>query len=261
MSIDATVMKKFQSLQELHVPFAAATNMPFVTCDEETYNDQIWIFQNLDSATEFIKKYAEDKVLLRDIIVKKEFFSDFFMDLHSMGINELLFSDDGTLHKIDFSKFVKIPDFSKMPANQRPLFNPELQLSSVYFFQEVKRPGVTPDKEKLEPLAEEMYANLAKAKFLLPVVKKETEDKKEALVFPILTDKNGNKFQPVFSDHQQYSKHLRKNKPTEKILTMLVGIQELQKYLLPQVQGYLLNPDGYCHALTSQLLKTILEQF
>ena len=74
---------------------------------------------------------------------------------------------NGTFHKIEFSKFVKIPDFSKVPDNQRPLFNPELQLSSIYFFQEVKRPGVTPDKEKLEPLAEEMYANLAKAKFLL----------------------------------------------------------------------------------------------
>lgn len=261
MSIDATVMKKFQSLQELHVPFAAATNMPFVTCDEETYNDQIWIFPNLNSTTEFIKKYAEDKVILRDIIVKKEFLSDFFMDLHSIGINELIFCDNDTLHKIDFSSFVKVPDFSKMPSNQRPLFNPELQLSSIYFFQEIKRPGITPDKEKLDPLAEEMYANLAKAKFLLPVVKKETEDKKEALVFPLLNDKNGHQFQPVFSDHQQYAKHLRKNKPTEKILTMLVGIQELQKYLLPQVQGYLLNPDGYCHVLTSQLLKIISEKF
>lgn len=261
MSIDATLMKKFQNLQELHVPFAAATNMPFVTCDEETFNDQIWIFSSLETATEFCKKYAEQKIVLRDIIVKKEFLGDFFMDLHSMGINELVFCDGADSHKIEFSKFVKIPDFSKLPKNQQPLLNPELQLSTIYFFQEVKRPGVAPDKEKLEPLAEEMYVNLAKAKFLLPVVRKETEDKKEALIFPILTDKNGNKFQPVFSDHQQYAKHLRKNKPKEEVRTLLAGIQELQKYLLPQVQGYLLNPDGYCHALTPQLLKTISEQF
>ena len=261
MSIDATVMKKFQSLSEIHVPFSAATNMPFVTCDEETYNDQVWIFTTLEDANKFVKKYAEEKIILRDIIVKKEVFGDFFMDLHSMGINELVFCDNNVSHKLEFSKFVKLPDYSKIPKNKQPLLNPELQLSTVYFFQEIKRPGVEPNKEKLEPLAEEMYANLAKSRFLLPVMKKETEDKKEVLLFPYLTDKNGNKFQPVFSDHPQYMKHIRKNKPEGNSRILLVGIEELQKYLLPHVQGYMLNPDGYCHVLSKQLLKTVIERF
>ena len=261
MSIDATIMKTFQGLPEIHVPFSAATNMPFVTCDQETYNDQIWMFTTNEAVNDFAKKYSEEKIILRDIIVKKEVFGDFFMDLHSMGINEIVFCEKNNIHKLEFSKFVKIPDFSIMPKNQQPLLNPELQLSTIYFFQEIKRPGVEPDKEKLEPLAEEMYANLAKSHFLLPAMRKETEDKKEALLFPYLTDKNGNKFQPVFSDHPQYMKHIRKNKPEGNSRVLLVGIEELQKYLLPHVQGYLLNPDGYCHVLSKQLLKTISERF
>lgn len=259
MPIDMNIIKRFQSLSEIHVPFSAATNMPFVTCDEETFNDQIWAFTNSEALLEFSKKYIEQKILLRNIIIKKELFGDFFMDLHSIGINEIVFCEDQTEHKLDFSKIVKIPDFSKLQKNQQPLFNPELQLSTLYFFQEIKRPGVEPDKEKLEPLAEEMYANLAKSRFLLPVMPKKNEDGKEVFSFPYLTDKNGKKFQPVFSDHPQYTKHIRKNKLENNPRLLLVSIEELQKYLLPHVDGYMLNPDGYCHVLTKQLLEIIIK--
>lgn len=261
MSIDPFVIKKIQNLEEIHVPYSIATNMPFVTCDEETFNDQIWMFTTLESVNEFAKKYAEQKIVFKDVIIKKEAFGAFYMDLHSMGINEIIFCDENAQYKLEFSKLVKIPDLSKMAENQRPLINQELQLSTIYFLQEIRRSGIEQDKEKLEPLAEEMYANLAKSRFLLPVMSKETEDQKETLLFPYLTDKKGNKFQPIFSDHTQYMKHIRKNKPEKNSRVLLVGIEELQKYLLSHVQGYMLNPDGYCHVLTMQQLKFISERF
>lgn len=261
MSIDATVMKCFHNLPQIHVLFSAATHMPFVTCDEETYNDQIWVFPNSDTLKKYALKYTELKMPVGDMIIKKEFFGDFFMDLHSIGVNEIIFCENGQEHKLMFSEFVKIPDFSKLPKNQQPLMNPELQLSTLYFFQEIKRPGVEPAKEKLEPLAEEMYANLAKARFLLPVVPQKNEEGKEAFLFPYLTDKNEKKFQPVFSDHPQYKKHLQKNKMETPPRLLLVGIEELKKYLLPHVDGYMLNPDGNCHVLTGQLLDMIIKQF
>ena len=38
MAIDyAFVLKKLRSLKEVHIPYAVATNMPFVTCDEESF--------------------------------------------------------------------------------------------------------------------------------------------------------------------------------------------------------------------------------
>ena len=261
MSIDATIMKRFHSLPQIHVLFSAVTNMPFVTCDEETFNDQIWVFPDSDTLKAYAQKYVELKMPVGDIIIKKEVFGDFFMDLHSIGINEIVFCENKAEHKLTFSEFVKIPDFSKLPKNQQPLMNPELQLSTLYFFQEIKRPGVEPDKEKLEPLAEEMYANLAKARFLLPVTPKKNEEDKEVLLFPFLTDKNGKKFQPVFSDHPQYKKHLLKNKLENPPRLLLVGIEYLKKYLLSHVDGYMLNPDGNCHVLTGQLIDTIINQF
>ena len=262
MAIDyAFVLKKLRSLKEIHVPYAVATNMPFVTCDEETFNDQIWLFTSVEAVKEFAKKYEEKKILFKGVCVKQESMQAFYMDLHAMGVNEVVFCDGGVEHKLELHKMVQIPDFKKLPIQQRPLMNPELQLSTVYFFQEVRRQGVEPDAERLESLAEEMYANLAKARFLLPVQVMPTDDKKGTINLPYITDKNGNKFQPIFSDHTQYMKHVKKNKLDHNTRVLMLGISDLQKYVVPDAQGYMLDPDGYCHPLNKQQIEFILEKF
>ena len=261
MAINPFVIKIFQNLSELHVPFSVATNMPFVTCDQETYNDQSWLFTSLEDVKEFAQTYAAQKMVFRDVLVKKEQFKDLFVDFHSMGVNEIVFCEGKTQHKLELSEIIQFKDNLSIPPLQRPLMNQELQLSTIYFLQEVRKAGVKPDREKLEPLAEEMYANLVRAHFLLPVMVETTEDKKDKLLFPIITDKKGNKFQPVFSDHIQFQKYARKNKPEANSRILLVDLNELQKYLSPQTQGYMLNPDGYCHILTMQQLKFLSEHF
>ncbi len=262
MAIDyAFVLKKLRGLKEVHVAYAVATNMPFVTCDEESFNDQIWLFTSMEAVKAFAKKYEEQKILFKDVCVKQESMQEFYMDLHAMGINEVVFCDGGMEHKLELNKMVHIPDFKKLPIQQRPLMNPELQLSTVYFFQEVRRQGAEQDAEKLETLAEEMYANLAKSRFLMPVEMVPTEDKKGSVNLPYIIDNSGNKFQPIFSDHTQYMKYAKKAKPNTNTRVLMVGIADLQKYGVPDSLGYMLNPDGYCHALNQQQLAFIMERF
>ncbi len=262
MAIDyAFVLKKIRSLKEVHVAYAVATNMPFVTCDEETFNDQIWMFTSMEAVQAFAKKYEEQKILFKDVRVKQENMQEFYMDLHAMGINEVVFCDGGMEHNLELHKMVQIPDFKKLPIQQRPLMNPELQLSTAYFFQEVRRQGVEQDAEKLETMAEEMYANLAKSRFLMPVQMLPTTDKKGNVNLPYITDKNGNKFQPIFSDHTQYMKYVKKNKPMDHTRVLMLGISDLQRYVVPDAIGYMLNPDGYCHVLNQQQLAFIMERF
>lgn len=263
MAIDyAFVLKKLRSLKEVHVPYAVATNMPFVTCDEETFNDQVWFFTSMDAVREFAKKYEEKKIMFKGVTVRQESMQGFYGDLHAMGINEVIFVDGGLEHKLEFAKMAQIPDFKKLPIQQRPLLNPELQLSTIYFFQEVRRQGIEQnDTERLEELAEEMYANLAKARFLMPVQVTPSDDKKGSIHLPYITTKEGHKFQPIFSDHTQYMKHVKKNKPTENTRVLMVGIPELQRYSVPDSQGYMLDPDGYCHPLNQQQLTFIMEKF
>ncbi len=262
MAIDyAFVLKKLRGMKEVHIPYAVATNMPFVTCDEESFNDQIWMFTTMDGVREFAKRYEEKKILFKGVSVKQESMQAFYMDIHAMGINEVVFCDGGVEHKLELAKMVQIPDFKKLPIQQRPLVNQELQLSTIYFFQEVRRQGVEQDTDRLEELAEEMYANLAKARFLMPVQVTPTDDKKGNINLPYITTKEGHKFQPIFSDHTEYMKHVKRNKPNENTRVLMVGIPELQKYSVPDSQGYMLNPDGYCHPLNQQQLAFIMEKF
>lgn len=268
MTIDySLIVKRLQRLESFYVAYAAATHMPFVTCDEETCNDQIWLFTTTDAVQEFCAPYLAKKLPLKGTLISKESFPEFYMDLHAMGINEVVFCDGGCQYKLELSKVVRIPDFNTLPENQRPLMNPSLQLSTAYFFQEMRRPGLTPDseemadRERLESLAEEMYANLARAKFLMPVQLFPSVDGKDRLSLPFITTKQGDNFQPIFSDHTQYVKHTKLHKPLEHTKVLLVGIQDLKKHLLSNVKGYMLDPDGYCHVLTGAHLEFISQQF
>ena len=268
MAIDySLVIKRLQRLEEFYVAYAAATHMPFVTCDEETCNDQVWLFATEEAVQEFCAPYLAQKIPMKGTRVSKESLPEFYMDLHAMGVNEIVFCDGGSQHKLELSKVVRIPDFNALPDNQRPLINPALQLSTAYFFQAIRRPGLAPDseempdKETLESLAEEMYANLARSKFLMPVQLFPSADGKDRLSLPFITDKQGNNFQPIFSDHTQYVKHTKLHKPMDHTKVLLVGIEDLQKHLLTNVKGYMLNPDGYCHVLNGAQLQFICREF
>ena len=71
-----------------------------------------------------------------------------------------------------------MPDYNKLPEKQRPILNPQLQLSAIYFLQELRKPGVEPDKEALKELEEEMSVNLVKSTYLMPV---EVQEEKDAI--------------------------------------------------------------------------------
>ena len=268
MAIDySLVIKRLQRMNEFFALYSAATHMPYVTCDTETGNDQIWMFHDEDSVKEFAAPYLARKIPMHGTRVPKEVMPDFFMDLHAMGINEIVFCDGGSQHKLDLDKVVRIPDFNNLPEGKRPLMNPSLQLSTCYFLQEMRRPGLPADspdrvdRATLEAMAEEMYVNLARAKFLMPVQIFPSVDGNDRLSLPFITTKQGDNYQPIFSDHTQYIKHTKIHKPMDHTKVLLVGIEDLQKHLLSNVKGYLLNPDGYCHVLDAQQLTLIQQHF
>ena len=37
-------VKELQNRERVYVAYAQATKLPYVTCDEETFNDQAWVF-------------------------------------------------------------------------------------------------------------------------------------------------------------------------------------------------------------------------
>ena len=43
------------------VAYSAVTRMPFAICDDESFNDQVWIFTDQDKLKTFAEKYKEEK--------------------------------------------------------------------------------------------------------------------------------------------------------------------------------------------------------
>ena len=52
--------------------------------------------------------------------------------------------------KIDLEKIVRKPDLSQMEPAKRPLINPTLQLSGIYFMQELRRPVEKEEQQKFK---------------------------------------------------------------------------------------------------------------
>ena len=206
MAVDKTfLMKSIQKKEEMIVAYCAFTNMPFVVCDPESFNDQVWIFDTEAQLQEFAKPYTEKKILLKGIKYPNARFLSFFTMLFTIGINELVFVGENGKETIELDELVRRPDFSKLPKEQQPIMNPELQLTGLYFMQEAARP--IPNEEKqVADLEEELAANLFKARYIIPIELLEGPEtdieklKEKKYRLPILKNKNGDVLQPLFTD-------------------------------------------------------------
>ena len=53
-------VKKLQRLETTYVIFGQGTKMPYLICDEESFNDQIWVFSTEEGAKDFAQKRKDE---------------------------------------------------------------------------------------------------------------------------------------------------------------------------------------------------------
>ena len=233
MTVDQVfIIKKLQNLDEMLVAYSAVTRMPFAICDDESFNDQVWIFTDQDKLKTFAEKYKEEKKLILPVKVQKKDASMFYMNLFAMGINEVVFCD-----------------------GDQEILNPQLQLSAAYFLQELRKPGVEPDREALKDLEEEMSANLARSTYLMPVDVEKDEEGKENVRLLYVQNKKGERYQPIFSDTGELVKHYRGKEVQNRLIQ--VRFDQLSRYMIKDVQGYVLNPEGINLILRTQQIELL----
>ena len=65
MTVDNSfTMKKFQSMEIIYVTFSQITKLPYVECDPETFDDQVYMFTEEEAAKEEPRKL---RYVLRDL--------------------------------------------------------------------------------------------------------------------------------------------------------------------------------------------------
>lgn len=260
MTVDNTFMiKKLQRLEEMLVVFSQFTRMPFAECDEETFDDQIHIFTDETKAQEFAKAYLDKKILLVAVKVPKNQMKGFYVSLYSMGINAVLFHEGNSATRIQLEELEKKPDIEALGKEKIPVINSSLQLSAIYFIQELRRP-VEHDMKHLHDLEEEMIANFVKSKFIIGMeVVKEKETDKEQVRIPYVKDKEGNVFQPVFTDFAEFQKHYKKNAVGMKMAPLTIF--QLPQYLVKESKGFVINPSGFNLQLSKEQIEIIIKAF
>lgn len=236
------VLHRLQKAETMYTLFAQATNLPYICCDPDSCNDQIWLF----SEEAFAKKAAEAEEQngrkLHIVKLENKQFLPFYLSLFVMGVNELLIDRGASSLAILLEQLVKKPDFSQLPPEKQPVQNPELLLTSIYFAQNRTLPKEQQDMENLRELEEEMLVHLQRGKVLLPVHVPEDSEEKVSLQdmkFPLLKLPNGDACQPVCTDPAELQKFSAGNK---NLRAITVDGAKLQNLVAKTAKAIVLNP-------------------
>ena len=248
------VLQKLQKMEAFYVLFSRGTNNPFIICDPDTYNDQVWIFEENKDLEEMAKPLIENKNALAAIKVENKSFLHFFTTLISIGVNAVMFVEKERKTEFDLEEIIRKPDYSNLPEKERPLLNPQMQISAIYFMQELRRGVKMEEKPTLKELEEEMAANLVKSKFLLAV---EAGQEGEQMQVPYIKDKEGNVFQPVFTDPGAFSKFNGK----KKFRAVMVDFKNMKKVVIPDAVGIVVNPQGFNLIVRKDKFDSLLQRF
>ena len=249
-SVEETI-KEIQGRENIFVAYSQTTKLPYVTCGEESFNDQAWFFTEEEAIKEFGKKKIEEKVLLMGMRYEKKDFPKMYGLLFSIGVNTIMWNDGGEQMEIDLERIVRKPDLSKVEPQKRPLINPTLQLSGIYFMQELRRPVPQEEHKNLRALEEELIANIKKSQFLVAMERSEEEPKK--INIPYLKNKDGQILQPVFSDIMEFEKFAR----GKKLRLAKIPFDKLPTILIEQAEALVINPMGFNLILNRDQLKKI----
>lgn len=264
-----SILQKIGGNTEILTAFCAATNMPLVECSPDTFNDQVFVLESEDILKAFAKPYFEKKLSLRGIKFAPKDKMRFFTMLLAANIDEIVYIDSLGRHFIKVEEIVRKNDFSKLPQEKRPVENPQLLLSGIYFAQELSRAVPAAEKENLKEMGDEFMANLMKATLLVPFepVGTKTDSSAESVPaqnadqsaqnadqpaqqqmrLPLIKTPQNDVFIPIFSDSLEFQRYNKENK----LRALAVTFPALRKLQVKEAKGYMLNPTGF-HLLIAQ---------
>ena len=236
-AVKQTILK-LQKAEELYAVMSLCTKMPYVECDGETYDDQIFVYFEEADAKREAQKLIEKKIPVKLFRLMKNAILPFFVNVFPMGVNCVVVNrgaEDAVA--IQLSEMLKRPDGDKLPDGKVRIENPELHLTAIYYMQELKRiPPEQQDKKAMQELHEEMISHLQKGKYIIAAREPDNG-------IPILKQPNGDLFHPIFTDIQEFQKFCAVNK-NDKFKTGIVEAKNIINIVAPNAKGIVINPMG-----------------
>ncbi len=252
-------IKGIPTIQKISVVFSQVTRMPMVFCHEETMDDYVYIYLEETMAQEKVQALNRDKCPAFPVTCKEKEVLQFFGELRLTGVNAVCMTDtSGEELFIQLNEFLRFPDINSIPEEKRPVENTTLQLSMLYFMQEMRKPAAREEKENLEALEEETSANLAKSILLIPVKAAEEGEQKGKFAVMQLKNEKSETFFPVFTDGAELRK-FSKNQPCQVMhgsFRMIADMMEKSSAI-----GLVVNPSTVNLILTKQGIASVKRRF
>ena len=226
------VMTALRTSEELYTLIALTTNQPFVQCDPETYDDEVFVYADFEDIKREGMRFIEAKHPVRIQKLTNDQLLIFYTHLYTMGVNCIVFN--GFMeneYKLQLADLVKRPA-ETAPNGAKWVENASLHLTALYFMQELRRqktPGMTPELKEMQA---EIIEHFNKGTFVFAA----NEDNH----FPILKHPNGDIYLPVYTDLIEAGKF----KSDQPIKLGVLPAAELVKLLPPEAKGIVINPQG-----------------
>jgi len=226
------VMRTLITAPEIFALMSFCTKLPFVMCDPETYDDEVFLYRKEEDVKREGQKFLDKKIPLQIVKVENKDFLNFYMNLFTMGVNCIVlngFMKDE--YKLQLADLVKKPG-SNPQKGQIWIENPSLHLTTIYFMQEIRRQKFETLPDELKEMQDEILADFEKGTFLAALQADNG--------IPLLKQKNGDTFQPIFTDIFEFRKFDRENK--FKVIPVRAG--KLPEILAKEALGVVVNPMG-----------------
>lgn len=278
-----TTIKELKSLKEGYVLFSLLTNMPYVECETENYNDESFLFAGKEDAETMVKALDEKgiRTVARELKTlevqvpvkqdkpqgeqKKMYLNQVRQHLGTMpflGINAVCYQPAGGQPVLVELSELLPEDFEKKVSGNA-LYQPTLQLTGLYLMQEARRRKEYVDMKHLQELDEEFSSNLVKSRLFIPVLAPEGHEKDPKLdlkscKMPYLRHQNGDIFFPLFTDVWEFQKYAQGKKGLRPVQ---VPFQEITKFWVKDAKAYMINPMGYSLPIGKDMIPRILQKF
>lgn len=237
MSVDKKdVLIQLRQRENVYVIYSRFTRMPFVACDAETYDDEVFVFFEEAAGAEEVKRLAEAVDQVQMVKIENKNFLPFYSGLYPLGVNCLVVNK-GTDREIalQLEELVRRPENQKLPEGTVRIENREFHLTALYFIQELRKSPKNEMTETLRELQEELLTHYSEGTFILAI----RPDKGIA----IMKQKDGKTLLPIFTDAQEFQKFQALNKNV-KFGTAIVKPEKIVGFLPKDAAGVLVNPIG-----------------
>lgn len=230
------VLVKLRNAEAIYVLTSDFTRMPFVECDEETFDDEVFLYFEEEDAKREAQRRIQNGEMMHIVKVMNQFLLSFYTGLYPMGVNCLV-----TDKRLDSEKAVQLEHLvvrRKDAAEQEGktvVENAELHLTALYFVQKLRSQKEPKMTEELQELNEEMMAHYIRGRYIVALT--------ENNAVPILKQKDGRVLQPIFTDIQEFMKFQSVNKE-EKFKTAVVEVDKISELAAKEAFGITVNPFG-----------------